>query len=244
VVGRAAGFAHTMPLPETRLRRRSQIMTPVHIEHSWAYFNRKLAWFLDRGWAVLVPDYRGSTGWGRAYTQALRHRWGDGDAADVVAGIEAAHAAGWADRARTRTVVMGGSAGGFTALPVLARRPGLCRAGIVLYPVVDLVHLAATTHRYEAHYNDSLVGPADDLDTATARSPLTIADRISDPLLVLHGTDDVVVLPEQSRQLAARVGGPVEHHEYEGEGHGWSRPATTEDELTRISSFLGRYVLG
>ncbi|MBL0423378.1 class II aldolase/adducin family protein [Ramlibacter sp. AW1] len=48
VVGRSAGFAHAMPLPETRTRRRSQIMTPAHIEHSWNYFKRKLAWFLDR----------------------------------------------------------------------------------------------------------------------------------------------------------------------------------------------------
>lgn len=199
-------------------------------------FDARLAYFLDRGWAVLFPDYRGSTGWGRAYAQALRGGWGKVDAEDVAAML-----GGTATWDPTRMALMGGSAGGLTVLRLLADHPGLFRAAVALYPVCDLVDLAESTHRYEAHYTHHLVGSHDE---HVARSPLTYAERITDPLLLLHGTDDVVVPVSQTRKLVAAVGGYVEHHEYEGEGHGWSKPATTEDELARISSFFDRFVLG
>jgi dipeptidyl aminopeptidase/acylaminoacyl peptidase len=209
-------------------------------------FDGRLAFFRSRGWAVLVPDFRGSTGWGREYQQALRGRWGELDVVDVAAGIEHACKEGWGDP--RRVVAMGASAGGFTVLRLLQTRPGLVAAGIALYPVVDLLDLAANTWRYEAHYTDTLVGPRPEAETLyRERSPITAAERITDPLLLLHGTDDVVVPAAQSAALADRIraaGGVVEHHDYEGEGHGWSRPATTEDELARVAAFLDRHVLG
>lgn len=209
-------------------------------------FDARLAFFLDQGWAVLAPDYRGSTGWGRAYAQALRGGWGSADPEDVAAGIRVAGGNGWGDP--TRVALMGGSAGGLTVLRVLADHPGLCAAAVALYPVCDLLDLAATTHRFEAHYTHHLIGPLPGSeDEHRSRSPLFQADRIRDPLLLLHGTDDKVVPPAQSAALADAVrqaGGTVEHHEYEGEGHGWSRPATTEDELVRVSGFLARNVVG
>lgn len=209
-------------------------------------FDARLAFFLDRGWAALFPDYRGSTGWGRAYAQALRGAWGRADAADIAAGIRAAAANGWGDA--RRIVVMGGSAGGFAVLRVLADHPGLCAAAVALYPVGDLLDLATSTHRYEAHYTHHLVGPLPGSeDEHRDRSPRFQADRIRDPLLVLHGTDDPVVPVAQSVAVADAVraaGGTVELHQYEAEGHGWSRPGTTEDELERVSGFLARYVVG
>lgn len=205
-------------------------------------FDGRLAWFLDRGWAVLFPDYRGSTGWGRAYTQALHGGWGELDVADTAAAVRHAHSQRWGDP--HRTVAMGGSAGGFTVLRLMQEHPGLVAAGVVLYPVCDLLDLAATTHRYEAHYSDTLIGPLPDNEALYhARSPLAAPERIVDPLLVLHGTDDPVVPAAQSAALVDRIG-TAEYHVYEGEGHGWSRPATTEDELERVAAFLDRHVLG
>ena len=207
-------------------------------------FDPRVVFFLSRGWAVLHPDARGSTGWGRAWTQGLREGWGEVDVADVAAGVRAAVAQGWGDPARL--VAVGGSAGGMTALLLAARDPRWWAAVVALYPVVDLLGLAAATHRFEAHYTVSLVGPL----PATAprhrdRSPLARAGRITAPVLLLHGADDVVVPPAQSAELAAalRAGGvAVEHHVYEDEGHGWRRPATVEDELGRIEAFLRRHV--
>ena len=208
-------------------------------------FIPRLAFWQERGWAVLVPDYRGSSGHGRAFLQALAGRWGELDTADVVAGLEAAVERGWGDRARL--VVMGGSAGGFTVLNVLASRPDLCAAGVDLYGVTDLFDLEETTHRYERHYLRSIVGPLPEAaDRYRQRSPVNQADNITAPLLILQGTEDEAVPPAQSRAIADRMraqGRPVELHLYDGEGHGWSRPETVVDELARTESFLRRFVL-
>ena len=79
-----------------------------------------------------------------------------------------------------------------------------------------------------------------------SRSPLSVVDAITSPLLVLHGTDDPIVPVRQSVALAERMrtnGRPVELHLYEGEGHGWGRPEIVIDELERTEQFLGREVL-
>ncbi len=199
-------------------------------------FDPSVAYFVDRGWAVLVPDARGSTGWGRAWAQATRGRWGTVDVADLAAGLRAAADQGWGDP--RRMVPVGTSAGGSAVLWLLAAHPELCAAGVASFPVTDPEALAATTHRYEAHYMTSLVGPATPI-------PLHLADRIRGPLLLLHGSADDVVPAEQSTALAAAIrrgGGVVEHHEYEGEGHGWRSPATAADALARADAFLDHHV--
>ena len=207
-------------------------------------FRARFAFWLDRGWAILVPDHRGSTGHGRRFTQAMAGRWGELDVDDVAAGIRVVGERGWGDPGRV--VVMGGSAGGFTVLNLLASHPGLCAAGVDLYGVADLVALSEVDYRYEAHYLYSLVGPLPDAaDAYRERSPLHRASAIVDPLLILQGLDDEVVPPAQSQAIADALranGAIVEIHLYEGEGHGWGRAATVIDELTRTESFLQRHV--
>lgn len=212
----------------------------------WAVtFNARIAYFVDRGWAVLLPDHRGSTGHGRAYAQAMAGRWGELDASDVAAGMRAAAAQGWADP--RRMVPMGGSAGGFTVLNLLAHHPDLCAAGVDLFGVADLLELDETTHRFEAHYLHTVVGPLPEtIDRYRERSPVNVADRITAPVLILQGGADEVVPPAQSHAVAERIraaGGTVELHVYEGEGHGWNRPEVVVDELERIDGFLRRHVL-
>lgn len=200
----------------------------------------RVAWFVTRGWSVLVADYRGSTGWGRAHREALDGRWADADVLDVLAAARAAEERGWAEPGRV--VVMGGSAGGFTTLHALAAGGDAVAAGIALYPVTDLGELDATTHRFERHYTRILVGPVERSDEC---SPMTVAEAITAPLLLLHGDADRVVPVGQSQALAERLaalGRPAELHVYAGEGHGWRRPETTVDELTRIGAFLDRHL--
>ena len=202
-------------------------------------FNPRIAWWLDRGWSVLVPDHRGSAGHGRAYTQAMAGRWGDLDTSDTAAAIRHAKQQGWSNR----IALMGGSAGGFTVLNVLADHPDLCLAGIALYPVTDLMALADGTHRYEAHYTDSLVGPLPEaIAHYDARSPLYKTDRIATPTLILHGSHDNVVPVAQSEAFA-KACPAAELHIYDGEGHGWRKAATTLDEMERVCAFLDRHVL-
>ncbi|MEY2431765.1 MAG: hypothetical protein QOC92_1490 [Acidimicrobiaceae bacterium] len=208
-------------------------------------WNNRLPFFVERGWAVLFPDHRGSTGHGRAYAQAMAGRWGDLDVSDCAAGMRAAAANGWGDP--RRMVPMGGSAGGFTVLNLMAHHPDLCAAGIDLFGVTDLFDLDETTHRFEKHYLHSIVGPLPETaDRYRDRSPVNVADRIASPLLILQGDADEVVPIAQSRAIAQRLqslGRIVELHEYEGEGHGWGHPETMIDELERVDSFLRRHVL-
>ena len=144
---------------------------------------------------------------------------------------------------------MGGSAGGFTVLGVLAASPHLSAAAVVSYPVTDLFDLAERSHRFELHYTQSLVGrvprsrnePGPYLD----RSPVHFAGSIRTPLLILHGHDDAVVPVEQSRNLAARiaaVGGLVELCVYAGEGHGFRQPTNQLDEYRRVGEFIAEHV--
>jgi dipeptidyl aminopeptidase/acylaminoacyl peptidase len=202
-------------------------------------------YFVTRGWAVLAPDPRGSTGYGRAYVQALTGRWGELDVEDCAAGLAQIGPASWGDP--DRVAVTGSSAGGLTALLLAARYGDGLRAVVSRYGVTDLLGLAMSTHRFESHYLDGIVGvlPAD-ADRYRARSPVTHAGEIRIPTLVLQGDADRVVLPAQAAALVdaiAAAGGTVEQHVYTDEGHGFAREATVLDMYARIEAFLREWVL-
>jgi len=210
-----------------------------------ADWNPTLQYFVQRGWGVFAPNARGSTGYGRAYTQALRCEWGGADMADTVAGVDAVLARGWADPGRV--VPWGGSAGGYAVLQLLATYPGRFKAGVSLYGVSDLFHLARTTHRLEAHYLDRIVGP---LPEAAGRyhewSPGFHTDQFQAPVLLLQGDKDKAVPLEQATAMAdalKRAGKTVELEIYAGEGHGWARSATISAYISRMERFLQDYVL-
>lgn len=216
-------------------------------------FNPGAAFWVSRGWDVLLVDPRGSTGHGRAYQQALRGQWGVLDVADTATVIGQSHADGRSEP--SRTMLMGGSSGGLTVLGILGgigdherRHADLVAGGVALYPVSDIHELNERSQRFEAHYQFSLVGPDDtaaDLARYRERSPQSYADRIAGPLLVLHGADDPVVPADQSVALAQRIragGGHVELHLLEEEGHGFRRPASKRVEYRLVGEFLDRIV--
>lgn len=207
-------------------------------------FMPRVAYWQSRGWNVLVPDHRGSTGHGRAFQQALRGQWGVADVDDVSAAIAEAHRQGWG--APDTTFVVGGSAGGFTALGVLAGGAVELCGVVASYPVADLADLGERSHRFERHYTDTLVGALPGAALAlTDRSPISHPQRLtSRPILIMHGADDPVVPVDQSQQLAEAVnaaGGRVELHVYAGEGHGFRQPATQADEYRRMADFFARH---
>lgn len=203
----------------------------------------RIHYWLTRGWDVLVVDPRGTTGHGRAYQQALHGRWGRLDVDDTADLIRHAHDANWANPATT--VIIGASSGGLTVLGVLADHADLVAGGVAAYPVSDLKALTEATHRFEAHYTDTLVAPNDGSDESEAAferlSPIHRAGRITSPLLIFHGTDDPVVPIAQSETLVETidaVGGHVELVAFDGEGHGFRQSAHVEDEYERTETFL------
>jgi dipeptidyl aminopeptidase/acylaminoacyl peptidase len=210
-------------------------------------FMPRVAYWRAQGWNVLVPDHRGSTGHGRDYQQALRGRWGELDSNDIVDALAHADAQGWSNPART--VVVGSSAGGFTALCVAASSPRLVAAVIAAYPVTDLSGAADGTDRFEQHYTDSLVGKLPEAALVRSlRSPLNFAERLTlTPILLMHGESDPVVPITQSRAFVERcvaAGVDIDFVVYEAEGHGFRKPENQLDEYERMHDFLRSRVLG
>jgi len=212
---------------------------------STAAFKPQAQFFATRGYAVLDVNYRGSTGYGRDYMQKLRGNWGIYDVEDCVSGARALAAAGRVDA--VKRVIMGGSAGGFTVLHTLVTHPGAFTAGICLFGVSNQFTLAADTHKFEARYLDSMLGP---LPEAAAlyreRSPVFHAEKITDPVAVFQGEIDQVVPKAQSDEIVASLkarGVPHEYHVYPGEGHGWRKTETIEQFYEAVDRFLRQYVV-
>ena len=204
----------------------------------------EIPFLTSRGFAVLDLNYRGSSGYGRAYRDALKGQWGVADVEDTRSAADTLVSSGRADP--NRLFVLGGSAGGLTVLLCLIRYPGLFRAGVCLYGVSDLLALARETHKFEAHYLDSLVGllPRDE-SLYRERSPLGRAGSIQDPVALFQGEDDEVVPPSQSDRIAEALAGrgvPHIYHRFPGEGHGWKKSRTIETYLEALQEFLAEHV--
>jgi dipeptidyl aminopeptidase/acylaminoacyl peptidase len=145
-----------------------------------------------------------------------------------------------------RLAIRGVSAGGFTTLAALTATDRFA-AGISLYGIADLEGLATDTHKFEARYVDSLIGPyPQDRASYVERSPIHHLDQVSAPILLLQGNDDKVVPPKQAEMMAdaARQKGlPVAMIMFEGEGHGFRRAETIKAATEAQIYFLGR-ILG
>ena len=195
----------------------------------------------SRGFAVLDVNYGGSTGFGRAYRDALGRQWGVVDVEDCVAGARHLASTGRVDGARM--AIRGGSAGGFTTLSALAFHR-VFKAGASYYGVSDLAALDADTHKFESRYTEWLVAPPAERERVYAeRSPALHASRIDCPVIFFQGLDDKVVPPEQSRKMVAALEAraiPVEYLEFEGEGHGFRRKENIERALEAEAAFYAQ----
>jgi len=198
----------------------------------------------SRGFAVLDVNYRGSTGYGRAYRQALEGQWGIADVEDCVAGARHLAALGLADA--DRLVIRGSSAGGYTTLAALAFHDTF-RAGASHYGVSDLETLATDTHKFESRYLDTLIGPYPQRrDLYVARSPLHHAERFSCPVIFFQGLEDKVVPPEQAERMVEalrRKGLEAPYVTFPDEQHGFRRAENITRALTEELAFYRR-VLG
>jgi dipeptidyl aminopeptidase/acylaminoacyl peptidase len=198
----------------------------------------------SRGFAICDVDYRGSTGYGRAYRERLYGHWGEVDVDDCLAAARFLVADGRADP--SRLAITGGSAGGYTTLCALTFHD-LFRVGASHYGVSDLEALAKHTHKFESRYLDRLIGPYPEaIDVYRARSPIHHVDRLSCPIIFFQGLEDAVVPPEQAATMVEALRAkrlPVAHLTFEGEQHGFRRAETVQTVLRAELAFYGR-VLG
>ncbi|MCJ7709583.1 MAG: S9 family peptidase, partial [Chloroflexi bacterium] len=200
------------------------------------------AFFTSRGIAVVDVDYRGSTGYGRPYRDALKGQWGIADVDDCVAAARFLADRGSVDPARM--AIRGGSAGGYTTLAALTFRPDVFAAGISHYGIADLELIHADSHKFEARYEESLVAPWDTgRQVYRDRSPIHFLDRVRAPMLLCQGLDDKVVPPTQLDAMVAAFtarGLPHVALTFEGEGHGFRRAETKRAVYRAELAFLGR----
>ncbi len=202
-------------------------------------FRPRIPFWTSRGWSVVVVDHRGSTGHGRAFMQALHGGWGDADTVDTLGVVR--HVQRENGFSASRTVLMGGSAGGLTVLNTAASAPGEIAAVVATYPVVDLGELMRGDDPFETHYVPELVGTTDE-DELMNRSPIGSAASLARvPVLLFHGDNDTsvpLVHSTRLRDAVAAAGGSVRLEVMAGEGHGFRNPANVLRELEITESFI------
>jgi dipeptidyl aminopeptidase/acylaminoacyl peptidase len=183
-----------------------------------------IQYWTSRGIAVLDINYRGSSGYGRAYRERLKGRWGIVDVDDCVNGARYLAQTGQVDG--NRLAIRGGSAGGYTTLCALTFRDTF-KAGASHYGISDLEALAKDTHKFESRYLDGLIGPYPERrDLYVERSPIHFTELLACPMILFQGLEDKVVPPNQAEMMVEAVrakGLPVAYLTFAGEQHGFRK---------------------
>jgi len=213
---------------------------------SWEW-DRQAQFLASRGYVVLQPEFRGSTGFGARHFRAGWQQWGKTMQDDLADAAKWAVKQGLADPARIG--IMGASYGGYATLMGLVRDPEIFRVGIEWAGVTDIALLfdtvqSDTSEEVRRYYMKELIGdPASNAAAFQEVSPLAQAARIKQPLLMAHGADDVRVPMVHATAFgnAVRRGNrDVEYVIYPNEGHGWRNEATHVDFWTRVEAFLDK----
>jgi dipeptidyl aminopeptidase/acylaminoacyl peptidase len=239
-----SGEAHGFFYPAMTGEAKPPLVVFVHggpTSACYPMLDPRIQYWAQRGFAVADLNYRGSSGYGRAYRQALHLSWGDVDVQDACAVVSYLNDRGLVDG--EKAFIRGGSAGGYTTLCALAFHK-VFRAGASLYGVSDPVALGRATHKFESDYLDWLIGdPLLDAERYAARTPLLHAGNIRVPMIFFQGELDAVVVPQQTRDMVTALqdnGILVEAHYYADERHGFRKAGNQAHALEQEWLFYRR----
>jgi acetyl esterase/lipase len=214
-------------------------------------FDPQHQWLADRGYAVLSVNFRGSTGFGKAFLNAGDLQWGRKMHDDLLDGVAWAVVQGIADR--SRIAIMGGSYGGYATLAGLAFTPDVFCCGVDIVGPSNLETLMATIPPYWAAFFENLARRVGDPRTEEGRkllkerSPLNSAGTIAKPLLIGQGANDPRVKQAEADQIIAAMrakGLPVTYVLYPEEGHGFAEPANRISFYAIAEAFLAEHLGG
>jgi dipeptidyl aminopeptidase/acylaminoacyl peptidase len=215
---------------------------------TWGY-SPTVQWLANRGYAVLQVNFRGSTGYGKAFLNAGNREWAAKMHDDLIDAVNWIVDQGIADR--NKVAIMGGSYGGYATLVGLAFTPEVFAAGVDIVGPSNLVTLMQSIPPYWAPMKAVFAHRLGDLDTEEeflkARSPLFFIDRIQKPLLIGQGANDPRVKQAESEQIVEamrKANKPVEYALYTDEGHGFARPENRLHFFAIAEEFLSKYLEG
>lgn len=217
---------------------------------SWGY-NSFAQFLANRGYAVLQPNFRGSTGYGKKFIDAGNKQWGNKMQDDVTWGAKYLIAQGIADPKRVG--IMGGSYGGYATLAGVAFTPDVYAAGVSIVGPSNLITLLESIPPYWEQIRKLFYERMGDPNTPEGKaqllrqSPLTAAEKIKTPLLVIQGANDPRVTKRESDQIVVALrdrGFPVEYMVAPDEGHGFARPVNNMAMFALAEKFLAKHLGG
>jgi dipeptidyl aminopeptidase/acylaminoacyl peptidase len=215
----------------------------------WLYPEHQ--WLANRGYAVLSVNFRGSTGFGKAFVNAANLEWAGRMHGDLIDAVDWAIAANIADP--DGVAIMGTSYGGYSALVGLTFTPEKFACAVDIVGISDLVTFLNTIPEYWTPWKSLWKVRMGDYTTEAGqrfleeRSPLNRADRIVRPLLIGQGANDVRVKPSESEQIVAAMQKhriPVTYVYYPDEGHGFRRPENRRSFAAVAEAFLATHLGG
>jgi dipeptidyl aminopeptidase/acylaminoacyl peptidase len=221
-----------------------------YLRDTWG-FNSTHQWLANRGYAVLSVNYRGSTGFGKAFVTAADKEWGGKMHDDLIDAVDWAVGQGIADPKRVG--FFGGSYGGYSALTAATKTPEVFACIVDLFGISNLITFMATIPPYWGPWfsiwKNRLGDPGTEAGRAflTERSPLTHIERAVRPILIAQGMRDVRVVAAESEQMVAALkkrGVPVTYITFPDEGHGFARPENRMAFYAITESFLAKHLGG
>ncbi|MFA9556218.1 prolyl oligopeptidase family serine peptidase [Evansella sp. AB-rgal1] len=196
--------------------------------------------FINRGYSIFAPNFRGSTGYGATFKKLVEQDWGEGPRLDCVAGIEWLFSTGKCKR--DRLFVLGGSYGGYMTLLLAGRHPEYFRGVIDIFGVSNLFTFINSVPEHWKPIMERWVGdPERDKERLEKDSPITYLSTMTKPMLVIQGANDPRVVKEESDQIVhalKKQGTEVDYLVLEDEGHGFSKKENEIAVYKKILDFL------
>ena len=207
-------------------------------------FNRFIQYIVNQGYLVIAPNYRGSTGYGKEFTDANMGDAGGQELNDVLDAAEWIKKSGFVDP--KKLIVMGGSYGGYLSMMAVTKAPDMWAAAVPIVPFVNWFTEIANEDPSLREYDLATMGdPVKNKALYEDRSPINFVDKIKAPILLLAGGNDPRCPPSEAQQVADAIkknGGKVQLKIYHDEGHGFSRVENQIDAYRAVSDFLKVHV--
>jgi dipeptidyl aminopeptidase/acylaminoacyl peptidase len=202
-------------------------------------------YFVDKGYAWLAINFRGSTTYGRTFERANHGDWGVGDVDDCIAAAHYLAGLDWVDR--TRIAILGASYGSYLALASLVRKENPFACAVCKYGDCDILTSWAQGDREGREDLERMMGhPGRNREAYRTASPIHDVGRIAKPILIAHGERDARVHPRQSEELVAaldQIGATYEYLTYPTEAHGLLRREPQLHFHQRVERFLDWYLM-